>query len=210
MHRLALWAALGLLLGASALAQNAPTLPRWTFENEVSFYKPLKGECQLFYRDTVGFAGANMALTTCADDYRALWPAIEEATAASDKWILLQSIGDNENSAGARMRLIYHERDKEDWAFIDRGEPGKDPTTLAPRRARAAAMEKLFSAITKENQIDDPELAVSHAAATYITVFDGEAVQRKAFIRTAKSKLPAGDFTKLKALEDALWKLGPY
>jgi hypothetical protein len=53
-------------------------------------------------------------------------------------------------------------------------------------------------------------LAAPHAAATYITVFDGEAVQRKAFIRAAKSRLPAADFTKLKALEDALWKLGPY
>jgi hypothetical protein len=148
MKRLAPYT-LGVFLSVSALAQNAPALPRWTFENEVSFYKPLKGECQLFYRDTVGFAGANLALTTCADDYRALWPAIEEATAASDRWILLQSIGDNETSAGARMRLIYHEQGKEDWAFIDRGEPGKDPTTLTPRRARAAAMDKLISAITK-------------------------------------------------------------
>ncbi len=210
MSRIAALFALGPFLAAPVLAQNAPELPRWTYENEVSFYKPLKGECQLFYRDTVGFAGANLALTTCADDYKTLWPDIENATAISDKWILLQSIGDNENSAGARMRLVYHERDKEDWAFIDRGEPGKDPATLAPRRARAPAMEKLFASITKESQIDDPELAVSHAAATYITVFDGEAVQRKAFIRAAKSKLPAPDFAKLKQLEDALWKLGPY
>ncbi|MGE3477530.1 MAG: hypothetical protein AB7H70_17140 [Rhodospirillaceae bacterium] len=210
MHRATRLPALVLLLAAPVLAQNAPALPRWTYENEVSFYKPLKGACQLFYRDTIGFAGANMALTTCADDYRALWTSIEETTAASDKWILLQSIGDNENSAGARMRLIYHEQGKEDWAFIDRGEPGKDPATLTPRRARAPVMEKLFASIARENQIDDPELAVPHAAATYITVFDGDAVRRKAFIRAAKSKLPAADFTKLKALEDALWKLGPY
>ena len=206
--RLAL--ALSSLAVAPVFAQTTPALPRWTFEDEVSFYKPLKGECQLFHRDTVGFVGANLALTTCADDYKSLWPGIEDATAASDKWILVQAVGDNENSAGARMRLLYHERDKPDWSFIDRGEPGKDPATLTARRARAAVVDKLLATVAAGDQIDDPELAVPHAAATYITFYDGEKVHRKAFIRAAKSKLPAADLGRLKSLEDALWKLGPY
>lgn len=199
----------GALLAAPSRAQTAPDLPRWTYEDEVSFYKPLKGECQLF-RDTVGYVATNMAMTTCYNDYQMLWPDIEKQTALSDRWILIQSIGDSGNSGGARMRLVYREAGANDWAFLDRGEPGKEPMTLKPRRAPASVLDRLLASIAKSDQIDDPHFVAPHPVATYITVYDSEGVTRKAFIRRAESKFPAAEFAKLGALEDALWKLGPY
>lgn len=194
----------------TAYAQSpAPQLPRWTYSDEVSFYKPLKDNCEAYHPDIPGFLGGQIAMRTCSSEYQKLWSDIEATTAQSDRWIIFQWIGDSGNSGGAYIRLIYRERGKKDWAYFDRGERGKEPRTLESRPISAAIAEPLFASIEKNNRIDDPELPSPHASAAYFSIYDGERVYRKAYMPNALSIFSPEEFAKLEALTAAILRLRP-
>lgn len=198
-----------LMLSAGARAQDVvPELPRWTYRDEVSFYKSLTGECHDYYRDSPGYIGQRIAMRTCYGEYQKLWPVIEGKTAISDRWLLFQWIGDSGNSGGAGIRLIYRERGKRDWAYLDLGEGGKKPAFTEPRPIAPDVAEPFFASIDKTFRVDHPAILAPHASAAYFTIYDGERVYRKAYIPNALSIFSQEELEKLKTLTNVIFRLG--